>query len=814
MGKVRVVISIALISLLLTLIGCSGSDGSASVRAQAPVVGGKTALPDLPAPSTLREATMVLSGVYRRGDLIGSLIPHQLVQKNAYNLVFTPAWLGNGTDNAAYAGYVFDSTGYTSDDTVHLDWASQGTNSSDLWIGLGNFAKDRWDWFPGPATGALPYSGSIYSSSGKVYVVVVCLGSDTWELKSIRICADFPPAVRSVSPHTCMVSVPVKFSAILDGPADSYSWSFGSGINPSTSNQAAPEVQPTAEGEYAANLTVTSGCGSDSYGFTISIEPWQLMPPVAVLAADVTSGESPLTVNFDASDCYDPDDGTLPPAGIVLYEWDYNDDGTYDYSSADPTASYTYTTSGTYTCRLRVTDNDSETGTDTASISVNTVVHYYSVSGTVTMAEAGGLADVWMQLTPGYQDRTQASGAFTLEYILEGTYTLTPTLAGWTFSPATLPITLSGADITGQDFTAYSTPIADLTGSPLIGNAPLTANFDASASNDPDNGGAAGAGIAKYEWDWNNDGVYDFDSGTDATVTHNYTNQGTYICCVRVTDNESETAIDTVSLTVNSGSGYTASGYVKTELDTGLAGVTLSFSGGLASVTTDSNGFWYRGGITNGTYTVTPSMTPYTFTPLNRSFTISGDNVAVDDFIASYGLDPDTLYAIPQQTTAAVGEPVRILVATGQPANALVFLSSVGFTVETAGAYVANSFNIGEPGGARLDTDGYWALMVPPIDDDNYMDTGDSHIPGQATDIGGGLHRYNFAVISMSLSDPPASIGGGAVLFNFELSFSTPGTYHLGFQANDGAVDETCYDGMDGTHHWAKLDSSYTITVN
>jgi len=42
---------------------------------------------------------------------------------------------------------------------------------------------------------------------------------------------------------------------------------------------------------------------------------------------------------------------------IVLYEWDVNNDGTYDYASDLPTLDYMYAQQGTYIIKLRVTDD-------------------------------------------------------------------------------------------------------------------------------------------------------------------------------------------------------------------------------------------------------------------------------------------------------------------------------------------------------------------------------------------------------------------------------------------------------------------------
>ena len=174
----------------------------------------------------------------------------------------------------------------------------------------------------------------------------------------------------------------------------------------------------------------------------------------------------------------------------------------------------------------------------------------------------------------------------------------------------------------------------------------------------------------------------------------------------------------------------------------------------------------------------------------------------------------DTLYPYVPATTAAVGAPVTVYAVTGMPANPLQFLTTVGFTCETAGTYVANSFNYGNPGGARTDTDGYWALMGPPAPT-VYLDLGDALVPGAAVDIGGGAHRYNFAIVPQGVFAAPATLpNGAAVLFNFQVTFSAIGNYNFGFQLNDGAFDQTYYsDGASNNYHWATLETD-TITVN
>lgn len=75
-------------------------------------------------------------------------------------------------------------------------------------------------------------------------------------------------------------------------------------------------------------------------------------PPVAVGKADTTSGAIGTTVNFDASLSYDPD------GSITLYEWDFEGDGTWDYSNGSTgNTSHQYTFAAVYDATLRVTDS-------------------------------------------------------------------------------------------------------------------------------------------------------------------------------------------------------------------------------------------------------------------------------------------------------------------------------------------------------------------------------------------------------------------------------------------------------------------------
>lgn len=86
-------------------------------------------------------------------------------------------------------------------------------------------------------------------------------------------------------------------------------------------------------------------------------------------------------------------------------------------------------------------------------------------------------------------------------------------------------------------------PIVDFTWTPSNPKPNQPIDFDASASHDPN------GHIVLYEWDWNNDNIYD-ESHQSSTTQHSWENSGYYKVNLRVTDNESLTATKIKSIYV------------------------------------------------------------------------------------------------------------------------------------------------------------------------------------------------------------------------------------------------------------------------
>lgn len=91
--------------------------------------------------------------------------------------------------------------------------------------------------------------------------------------------------------------------------------------------------------------------------------------PVADASASTPSGTAPVTVFFDGSLSADSD------GSIMSYAWTFGDGG----SASGVNPSHTYTSAGTFTATLTVTDDQGLTASDAMSISVNAALQVISV---------------------------------------------------------------------------------------------------------------------------------------------------------------------------------------------------------------------------------------------------------------------------------------------------------------------------------------------------------------------------------------------------------------------------------------------------
>ena len=95
------------------------------------------------------------------------------------------------------------------------------------------------------------------------------------------------------------------------------------------------------------------------------------------------------------------------------------------------------------------------------------------------------------------------------------------------------------------------------------------------------------------QWDFDGDGVFDWDSATNETVDHACNSVGTYVAHVRVTDEDGNTATDSVSTVVTNFSPVADAGGPYTGIVNGtvaFVGSALDLDGSVVSYSWDFDG--------------------------------------------------------------------------------------------------------------------------------------------------------------------------------------------------------------------------------
>ena len=134
----------------------------------------------------------------------------------------------------------------------------------------------------------------------------------------------------------------------------------------STSDDETFEYEFTETGTYYWEIYLYSGAPASAVAdYRLGAVEGQSEKPAADITATPDSGDAPLSVSFDASGSTDAE------GAIVLFEFDFDGDGTYDVSSpTDPTANHTYNNGGDFTATVRVTDDFGWTDTDSVTVNV------------------------------------------------------------------------------------------------------------------------------------------------------------------------------------------------------------------------------------------------------------------------------------------------------------------------------------------------------------------------------------------------------------------------------------------------------------
>ena len=109
-----------------------------------------------------------------------------------------------------------------------------------------------------------------------------------------------------------------------------------------------------------------------------------------------------------------------------------------------------------------------DSGYPSGSAYVFTTVEGFSISGQITDSNNNPLADVTISTNSGQTTTTNTNGSYTITGLITGTHTLTPSKAGYTFSPLSrtiaVPPSSSGQNFIGTPLPTGQTPIILLPG--------------------------------------------------------------------------------------------------------------------------------------------------------------------------------------------------------------------------------------------------------------------------------------------------------------------------------------------------------------
>ncbi len=307
------------------------------------------------------------------------------------------------------------------------------------------------------------------------------------------------------------------------------------------------DVTPAVTGNGEVNLGIQSTSGNSAlYASREAAQDPELVvttaggpppAPVANFSGTPLSGTAPLQVTFTDSSTNNP----------TSWAWDFQNDGTTDSTLQNPT--FTYPAAGTYDVKLTATNG----GGPDSEIKLGYVV----VSGppapvaSFTGSPTDGTAPLQVTFT---DTSTGAPTSWAWDFQNDGIIDSTLQNPIFTYSaPGSYSVRLTASNAGGPssqliaDFIQVgappAAPVAEFSGTPTSGTAPLSVTFTDASTNNP----------TSWAWDFQNDGVT---NSTQQNPTFVYTTAGTYavrLTAANATGPDSETK--TGYIVVGSGGG-------------------------------------------------------------------------------------------------------------------------------------------------------------------------------------------------------------------------------------------------------------------
>lgn len=352
---------------------------------------------------------------------------------------------------------------------------------------------------------------------------------------SVTVSDTTPPSVTIDGPTSAMKDETITLSGANstdNGNISSYEWEFGDG---STATGVTVDHAYSENGTYTVTLTVTDEAGNNATEtHEVIVDEPDTTDPVARLDAPAEA-ELGDPVTLDASNSSDD-------RGVAQYRWDVGADGSVEETTTSPTYETTFDQRGDQPVRVTVADDAGNENATTATVTVRdttsptvnldapasaTTNESVTFSG-VNSTDNGNIASYEWE----FGDEATTTGA-TVDhaYAENGTYTVALTVTDEAGNNATETATVN---VTTAD---DSPPEVNIDG-PTKATKGETVEFSAIASDDGQ--------ITAYEWD--------FGDGTTTSgehVSHTYDKTGTFSVELTVTDDNGNSATETMSVEVS-----------------------------------------------------------------------------------------------------------------------------------------------------------------------------------------------------------------------------------------------------------------------
>jgi PKD repeat protein len=383
-----------------------------------------------------------------------------------------------------------------------------------------------------------------------------------------------PPKAASDGNKTAYTEEMVYFTSLAtdsNGDNLTYKWDFGE-------DRIVNILQPDAEGKTVTHIYNVSG------NFTVThwvqetntteryvsapstvwanITGLPVLPPLADAGPNV-NGVVNVEVTLNGA-------GASQNAGgkITKFEWDFENDGTFDWSSnTTGKAKHTYTAVRTYIARLKVTDDRGGTAEDITNVTITAPPNKLPVANAGDDKSAYVGQAVSLQGTASDEDGQVVK--YQWDYEDDGVWDYESPSSGmgsWAYSsPGTFEARFRVTDDRGgtAEDTATVTvvqnlpPIADAGGDQSV-NAGDMVQFDGSGSRDPE------GGRLTFSWDFDDrDGLQPEASGPMAD--HTYTKGGEYTATLTVKDDMGQVSKDTAIITVTQAAGVSMAANPRTK---------------------------------------------------------------------------------------------------------------------------------------------------------------------------------------------------------------------------------------------------------